>query len=181
MSDEDAFLRAILDNPADDAPRLVYADWLDERGDPESAARARFLRTTAAHARARARDRKVLEQRLNGMALGLDADWLKIVSQVPVENCSLFEFQCPKWWENLTATDDPAVRYCDGCEKTVHYSKTIEEAQDHAWSGRCVAVSSAANGRRGSRTRSRLDGHHHGPPIRRRSLKRSPTGRWDVG
>jgi uncharacterized protein (TIGR02996 family) len=25
---EDAFLQAILDDPDDDAPRLVYADWL---------------------------------------------------------------------------------------------------------------------------------------------------------
>ena len=32
-----AFERAILAAPNDDAPRLVYADWLDERGDPEFA------------------------------------------------------------------------------------------------------------------------------------------------
>jgi uncharacterized protein (TIGR02996 family) len=35
------FLRAIISNPADDGPRLVYADWLDERGQPE---RAEFIR-----------------------------------------------------------------------------------------------------------------------------------------
>ena len=29
----DAFLQTICANPDDDAPRLVYADWLDERGD----------------------------------------------------------------------------------------------------------------------------------------------------
>ena len=32
MSD-DAFIRAILADPGEDALRLVYADWLDERGD----------------------------------------------------------------------------------------------------------------------------------------------------
>ena len=31
MSDEDAFWRAIGANPADQLPRLVFADWLDER------------------------------------------------------------------------------------------------------------------------------------------------------
>jgi uncharacterized protein (TIGR02996 family) len=41
MSDRDAFLRAIIDNPGDDAPRLVYADWLEEHGDP---ARGEFIR-----------------------------------------------------------------------------------------------------------------------------------------
>src|SRR4051794_19420115 len=41
MPDDDAFLRAIIDNPDDDLPRLVYADWLDEHGDPD---RAEFIR-----------------------------------------------------------------------------------------------------------------------------------------
>lgn len=30
---EASLLRAVLDSPDDDAPRLVYADWLLERGD----------------------------------------------------------------------------------------------------------------------------------------------------
>lgn len=34
MTYDDAFLQAILENPDDDAPRLIYADWLEERGDP---------------------------------------------------------------------------------------------------------------------------------------------------
>lgn len=33
-----AFLRAILSDPGDDLPRLVYADWLDENGEPDRAA-----------------------------------------------------------------------------------------------------------------------------------------------
>lgn len=41
MSDEDALLAAIIANPDDDTPRLVYADWLDENGQPE---RAEFIR-----------------------------------------------------------------------------------------------------------------------------------------
>jgi uncharacterized protein (TIGR02996 family) len=143
MSDEAAFLRSIQDSPADDAPRLVYADWLDERGDTASAAKAAFLRTTAAHGgavRARARGRKALKQQLHEMARALPKDWLTIVSQVPVENCSPFEFECPKRWESLGATDDPAVRYCDSCRQSVYYAQTIEEAKRHAWIGRCVAV-----------------------------------------
>ena len=37
---EAAFRRAVLADPADDAPRLIYADWLDEQGDP----RGEFMR-----------------------------------------------------------------------------------------------------------------------------------------
>jgi carbon storage regulator CsrA len=37
---EAALLRAVLADPADDSPRLIYADWLDEQGDP----RGKFVR-----------------------------------------------------------------------------------------------------------------------------------------
>src|SRR5215208_1611384 len=38
MTDGDALYRAILDAPDDDAPRLVWADWLDEHGEADRAA-----------------------------------------------------------------------------------------------------------------------------------------------
>jgi uncharacterized protein (TIGR02996 family) len=41
MTPHGAFLQAILEEPADDAVRLIYADWLDEHGDPD---RADFIR-----------------------------------------------------------------------------------------------------------------------------------------
>ena len=45
QSDREAFLRAVCENPADDTPRLVFADWLDEHGDrPDDPARAEFIR-----------------------------------------------------------------------------------------------------------------------------------------
>jgi uncharacterized protein (TIGR02996 family) len=45
MSDHDALLRAVCEQPDDDTPRLVYADWLDEHaaGDADRA-RAEFIR-----------------------------------------------------------------------------------------------------------------------------------------
>lgn len=41
MNDHDALLRAIGEQPEEDTPRLVYADWLEENGEPE---RADFVR-----------------------------------------------------------------------------------------------------------------------------------------
>jgi uncharacterized protein (TIGR02996 family) len=41
MTHDEAFLQAIIENPDDDTPRLVYADWLDEHGDAD---RAEFIR-----------------------------------------------------------------------------------------------------------------------------------------
>ena len=43
--DERAFFDPIRDAPADDGPRLIYADWLDEHGQPD---RAEFVRLQCA-------------------------------------------------------------------------------------------------------------------------------------
>lgn len=44
MTDREALLRAVVANPDDDTPRLIYADCLDELGGDANAARARFIR-----------------------------------------------------------------------------------------------------------------------------------------
>jgi uncharacterized protein (TIGR02996 family) len=74
-TDDEAFIRAILDAPGDKAPRLVYADWLDERDDPRGA----FLRAELAH--------RGDTERLHGQAVGLDPVWVARVSRPPVGAC----------------------------------------------------------------------------------------------
>ena len=41
----DPFVAAICAEPDDDLPRLIYADWLDDRGDP----RGEFIRLQLAN------------------------------------------------------------------------------------------------------------------------------------
>ena len=41
MTEGEALRQAVIANPDDDTPRLVYADWLDENAQPE---RAAFIR-----------------------------------------------------------------------------------------------------------------------------------------
>jgi uncharacterized protein (TIGR02996 family) len=48
MTHADAFLQDILARPDDDAPRLIFADWLEEQGDADSVARAEFIRVQCA-------------------------------------------------------------------------------------------------------------------------------------
>lgn len=55
MTDEPALLAAIRAYPDDDTPRLVYADWLQERGDAD---RAEFIRLQCAAARLPASDKE---------------------------------------------------------------------------------------------------------------------------
>ena len=47
MTEEDAFVRKLLEQPGNDLTRLVYADWLDEQQTPDSVAKAEFLRLIA--------------------------------------------------------------------------------------------------------------------------------------
>ncbi len=72
------FLKTIAADPADDLPRLVYADFLEETGEPVHVARADFIRTQIAlesfHPRTRQyREAKALEERLEDMFMD---DWL---------------------------------------------------------------------------------------------------------
>jgi uncharacterized protein (TIGR02996 family) len=62
LTDHSGFLADIVANPEDDAPRLIFADWLEDHGDPD---RAEFIRTQIELARLDedATDRPKLERR----------------------------------------------------------------------------------------------------------------------
>ncbi|MBN9117987.1 MAG: TIGR02996 domain-containing protein [Planctomycetes bacterium] len=57
--ERDALYQAIMDNWEDDTPRLVYADWLDERDDEPSRVRAELIRVQCETTRLRSTGQKV--------------------------------------------------------------------------------------------------------------------------
>jgi uncharacterized protein (TIGR02996 family) len=83
MSDEKALLAAIYANPLDDAPRLVYADWLDERGGAANSARAEFIRVQCELALLPAYDPRVpaLQARQTELLAAHRARWLRPLKQ----------------------------------------------------------------------------------------------------
>jgi uncharacterized protein (TIGR02996 family) len=152
---DDAFLKAILARPKDDAPLLIYSDWLEERGDAVSAKMAEFLRVTVQLSKVRGKkgQKKALRKRLQELAASLDTTWLAIVSRLPIENCHhnqgegelrgrpiRFEVVCDRKWDDLQATEDQRRRFCNECRESVHYCETIGEARRHAGQGHCIAV-----------------------------------------
>ena len=84
MTEDEAFIRTLVDSPGDDTPRLAYADWLDEQGDP----RGHYLRAETRIMR-QWRDTRDFGVLLRGMAqLGergasLDPVWSARVSRSP--------------------------------------------------------------------------------------------------
>lgn len=79
MSDEEAFISTIRDHPNDFTPRLVYADWLEERGDLD---RGKYLRIVVEVAN---RNRQGLPvesfvDRLRKLAHSINRDWRERIS-----------------------------------------------------------------------------------------------------
>jgi uncharacterized protein (TIGR02996 family) len=74
MLDELAFVQAVAANPDDDGPRLMFADFLEERGDVASIVRAEFIRVQCAIAR-QINTSDVLEKLWEREANLLEANW----------------------------------------------------------------------------------------------------------
>src|SRR5262249_34064618 len=74
----EAFLRAILADPDNDAHRLVYADWLDDYGDEPAQTRACFIRAQGELAKLPEDDvaRPDLEERERALLDAHGREWL---------------------------------------------------------------------------------------------------------
>lgn len=157
-SDEEGFLRAIAEQPEDRSRVQIYADWLDERGD----ARGEFLRlweklaentllrdTTDASTRdgyrlqiRATREVRRLFKKLEEIRSTIDWAWVARIDRVLIRGCEpTFEFECPKKWESLRATDDPSKRFCEICQKNVYYISNPSQTSRHLLKGACVAIS----------------------------------------
>jgi uncharacterized protein (TIGR02996 family) len=136
MNCHQAFLRKILEDPADDGPRLVYADWLEDHGEID---RADFIRTECKLAALPRGDKRRRPLKAHLETLDVDEQWVAAVSKASLENCE-FEFRCPARWDRLQPTSERAIRVCEACQEHVYYCNSIEEARSHAFRGRCVAI-----------------------------------------
>jgi uncharacterized protein (TIGR02996 family) len=128
MRDEDGLLNAIKTNPGDDLPRLVYADWLDERDDPRGDfLRLHFALTAAAPDHP---DRVAGEHELSSLRKGCDAAWLAVIEpeRVPLA-------------DNLFGPQD--CRCCDGGSMPYFHVET-QDTECDAWKRLLDLVEEAA-------------------------------------
>jgi uncharacterized protein (TIGR02996 family) len=144
---EAELLRAIGEAPDDDGHRLVYADWLEARGELQ---RADFLRTLCKLALPTVNRKKIpqLQERLVRLSSPADVLWRALVSRPAIDGCAItFRFKCPKRWTALAPTEQPNVRRCGACERDVHFCGTLEELRARAQAGDCVAFDPALRSR----------------------------------
>ncbi len=65
------------------------------------------------------------------------------IGKAKVINCE-FEYECPLDWFNLDTTDDPNVRHCGECKKSVTFCENLADmlALRRTNPGSCVALRS---------------------------------------
>ncbi|MDB5310203.1 MAG: hypothetical protein JWO38_4405 [Gemmataceae bacterium] len=148
MHDEHAFLAAIRADLEDDLRRLVYADWLDDRGDP----RGPFLRL---HLALRAAgpdhlDRVPAEHELSRLRVGLDPAWLAVVEPelAPRRDDDLDRLPCrcfdagyeDRQWPALSFHTEPQDTECDS------WKRLLDLVEEAAADGRKEFIPGAALG-----------------------------------
>jgi uncharacterized protein (TIGR02996 family) len=149
MDHDEGFVQDIVAHPEDNALRLIYADWLEERDDP----RAEFLRLEAQLAGLKGRrtrkQRHKVQKRLRELRAAIRPEWLARLDRTAIENCQVqFAFRCPKRWEKLQETEDSRVRFCEACGKNVHFCGTVAEARQQSARASVWRSIPASNGRR---------------------------------
>jgi uncharacterized protein (TIGR02996 family) len=80
MPSDTDFLQSIISNAEDDTPRLAYADWLDERGDP----RGEFIRVQIELSRMSREDARAspLYTRENSLLVKHEKEWISDVRRL---------------------------------------------------------------------------------------------------
>ena len=112
MTEREALTRAICEAPDEDTPRLVFADWLDEHGEPD---RAEFIRVQVRFADLLRRgdpDTQGLARRARELWSGHGKEWL---SQLPrVQGLTWHDAFFRGFTERaVAATDSVLVRNAD--------------------------------------------------------------------
>ncbi len=145
----EALLVRLETDPDSEEHRHVLMDWLLEN---DHADQAEWLRLEAAH-HAETLD---LAGRKRFVTLDqvVDAGFRARVARARVEGCdrtdsAVFEYACPERWADMASTADPAVRTCAVCEKGVRFVTSVDEAQQVALQGGCVAMSPGVERRPG--------------------------------
>jgi uncharacterized protein (TIGR02996 family) len=110
---EHELLELLRTNPDDGASRMVYGDWLEQRGEH---AKARFVRG----------------EPVSKAFPAQDHEWRAIASCELVANCN--GALCPKRWSAFAVVEGEShVRHCGPCGGTVRYCTD--------WSEACLASS----------------------------------------
>src|SRR5579883_1945707 len=126
---EAALLRAIAANRDEDTPRLVFADYLDELGEPSRSARAEFIRLHVHTTRlpADAPEREIVRRRIDQLLWKWDFVWQKEMPPgfKPLSGYRRgFAYRAAATASAIRSTEDPRTLLIEHLELTVDVSAT---------------------------------------------------------
>lgn len=142
--DERCLLDAIHTDPEDDRLRLVYADWLEERGDP----RAEWVRAEIILYRTVfggvdvytvSTDDPNCERRelVGRLRRTIDPNWIQFLSRSPIP-CQRSD--CPGWWQHLGLTEFDGIRLCSVCLDWISFGRVGRSERS------CLPLDDSAHG-----------------------------------
>jgi uncharacterized protein (TIGR02996 family) len=142
MSEEQAFLLAIRQHPEDESTRLVYADWLEERGDY----RGEYLRVQIALLKAARQGKQIagLVERYRVLRPQLDTEWIESTSWPTAQRKSSVLCLLRHRWERClcarcgAVANDTRRHVWVGCQCALCGTIRTVPTPDHLWRGcRC--------------------------------------------
>lgn len=130
------FIAEIHAQSHDETPRLIYADWLEENGDP----RAEYLRLECELIGLEPGDvlYEELHPRFVKLRREMPEDWLGEIGRSRVMNCG--ESQCPKLWKRMDATSIGTIKICRTCRQPIQYYASVAAAAVNALRDQRVAI-----------------------------------------
>jgi uncharacterized protein (TIGR02996 family) len=118
---EQDFLVQLRAQPGDASIRMVYADWLEERG---LKAKMELVKL-----------REYLDTFIHKNAC--DLDWRVVAVRTPIEHCGMNK--CPKHWDALApVAQSEFARHCGQCDKHVMFCAELAEVRAAAFDDRPV-------------------------------------------
>ncbi len=140
--DEKAFLSGILENPLDNAIRLIYSDWLEEHDRP---IQADYLRVECQMSAFQPEDIRYKLKRAYLITIGksLDSEWVALISRVKIDNCPSHQnpnSNCPNQWEALKITECERIRECEQCRRRVYFCSEVLEVDRLRRQGEVIVI-----------------------------------------
>ncbi len=129
---ETSFLERLRFRPGDDDERVVYADWLEERGQVDKAA---FVRSVCEKASIDLPDPVPAEWKSNAAAR-----WRAVVARPSLTQCMNSRIECSKRWSELTVTSDDRVRHCQAGNRPVYFCCSVAQARRLARDRECYVI-----------------------------------------
>jgi uncharacterized protein (TIGR02996 family) len=126
LDDDEDLMLAVLDHPADESFRLIYADWLEERGHPDRATWIRLESTLLTLPQQDSRYQGLLDQWLD-LADQIEPRWQRLFCRLELKD---LPDVCPQCRAKVDPTKAECVGTCETMDVIVeNWGRSVDDAE----------------------------------------------------